>query len=218
MKKAIVLVFVVLLAISSIFAGEGSLFSFEVMPEEPLYKESISDPYAFLSSVHLMLIPKAEDNEFKINALVQDVATSEVFYDDFYYRGPRTASQNLYINMKLSGSASLFRVRFNGVNWVPSVDLDLNLAGYLNTVFWLYGANDTLDFDGSFMVAGSLRIADIVTIRAGIHHFSGHYGDETLSDFYSYNKIDFNKNGLIGNYTGSKAVEGHSYRFLSATE
>lgn len=218
MKKAIVLGIVVLLAISSIFAGEGSLFSFEVMPEEPLYKESISDPYAFLSSVHLMLIPKAEDNEFKINALVQDVVTSEVFYDDFYYREPRTASQNLYINMKLSGSASLFRVRFNGVNWVPSVDLDLNLAGYLNTVFWLYGANDTLDFDGSFMVAGSLRVADIVTIRAGIHHFSGHYGDETLSDFYSYNKIDFNKNGLIGNYTGSKAVEGHSYRFLSATE
>ncbi len=218
MKKAIVIVVVALLAISSIFAGGGSLFSFEVMPEEPLYKESISDPYAFLSSVHLMLIPKAEDNEFKINALVQDTDTSEIFYDDFYYRDPRTASQNLYINMKLSGSASLFRIRFNGVNRVPSIDLDLNLAGYLNTVFWLYGANDTLAFDGSFLVAGSVRIADIFTIRAGIHHFSGHYGDETLLDFYSYNKIDFNKSGLIGNYTGSKAVADHSYRFLSATE
>ena len=216
MKKAIVFALIVLLSLSSVFAGD--LFSFEVVPEEPLYKESISDPYSFLSYVHLMLIPKAEDNEFKIKALVQDVDTSEIFYDDFYYRGAREANKNLYINMKLSGSASLFRVRFNGANWIPSIDFDLNLAGYLNTVFWLSGANDTLDFDGSFMVAGSFRIADIVTIRLGIHHFSGHYGDETLSDFYSYNGIDFNKEGLIGNYTGSKAVDGHSYKFLSATE
>lgn len=217
MKKVLVFA-LALVAISFVFAGEGSLFSFELVPEQPLYKESIADPYSFLSYVHLMLVPKAEDNEFKIKALVQDVDTSKVFYDDFYYRDARKGNQNLYINMKLSGSASLFRVHFNGYNWVPTMDLDLNLAGYLNTVFWLYGANDTLDFDGSFMVSGSLRVAEMVTVRVGIHHFSGHYGDETLSDFYSYNQIDFNQDGLIGKYTGSKAQAGHSYRFLSATE
>lgn len=219
MKKVLFAVLVVVLAwggVSAAFAGD--MFSFELVPTEPLYKESISDPYAFLSAIHLMLIPKAEDNEFKINALVQDSATSEVFYDDFYYRNPRKASENLYINMKLAGSASLFRVRFNGANWVPSMDLDLNLSGYLNTLFWLYGANDTLDFDGSFMVAGNLRIADMVTLRLGIHHFSGHYGDETLEDFYAYNKVDFNNNATINNYTGSKNVDGHSYRLLSPTE
>lgn len=218
MKKVLFAVLVMVLAwggVSSAFAGT---FSFELVPAEPLYKESISDPYAFLSSIHLMLIPKAEDNEFKINALVQDTTTSEIFYDDFYYRNPRKASENLYINMKLAGSASLFRVRFNGMNWVPSIDLDLNLSGYLNTVFWLYGANDTLDFDGSFMVAGNLRVADMVTLRFGIHHFSGHYGDETLEDFYAYNKVDFNNNATINNYTGSKNAVGHSYRLLSPTE
>ena len=165
-----------------------------------------------------MLVPKAEDNEFKIKALVQDNDTKKVFYDDFYYREPRKANENLYINMKLAGSASLFRVRFNGENWVPSIDLDLNLSGYLNTLFWLYGANDTLDFDGSFMVAGSLRVADFITLRFGIHHFSGHYGDETLEDFYAYNKVDFNNDSRINNYTGSKGVDGGSYRMLSPVE
>ena len=217
-RKVLLVVIAVILAwggVGSAFAGD---FSFELVPNEHLYKESIADPYSFLTSIHLMLVPKAEDNEFKIRALVQDSDSKKIFYDDFYYRAPRKAKENLYINMKLAGSASLFRVRFNGVSWVPSMDLDLNLSGYLNTLFWLYGANDTLDFDGSFMVAGNLRIADAVTIRFGIHHFSGHYGDETLQDFYSYNKVDFNSDSKINNYTGSKGVDSGSYRLLSPVE
>lgn len=216
MRKAILLVFSLFICISFVFAGD--LFTFNLISGTPLYKESISDPYAFLTGIHLMLIPKAEDNEFKIKALVKDNTTGELFYDDFYYREPRDAKDNLYINMKLAGSTSLFRVRFNGVDKVPSMDFDLNLAGYLNTIFWLSGANDTLDFDGSFLVSGSFRVADIITLRFGMHHFSGHYGDETLGDFYNYNKIDFTNNSLIGNYTGSKSVEGHTYSFQSAVE
>lgn len=215
-KKFIVAALIALMSISVVFAGD--LFSFDVVANTPLYKESLSDPYAFRSVLHLMMIPKAEDNEFRVKLLVQDTTTNELLYDDFFYRGPRSASDNLYINMKLAGNASLFRTRFNGYKFLPSLDLDLNLLGYINTVFWLSGANDTLDFDGSYQVSASVRVADMLTFRLGMHHFSGHYGDETLEDMYSYNKIDFNNDGLIGNYTGSKAQAGHNYRFVSATE
>lgn len=211
--SSIVLVFLIL---SSLLAGD--VFSFSPVASSPLYKESISDPYAFTTRIHLMNIPKAEDNEFRINALVKDETTGKLQYDNFFYRDPRSPEKNLYLNMKLSGNASLFRVRYSGNDTLPSVDLDVNLLGYINTIFWLSGSTDTLDFDGSYQASLSLRVADSITMRFGIHHFSGHYGDETLGDFYAYNKIDFNNGGRINNYTGDKGVAGHDYTFLSATE
>jgi hypothetical protein len=47
-----------------------------------------------------------------------------------------------------------------------------------------FGKNYSLDYDGTFLVGGTLRFADLVTFRAGLHHFSGHYGDEILDQYY----------------------------------
>lgn len=48
-----------------------------------------------------------------------------------------------------------------------------------------------------------MRIADRVSSRFGIHHFSGHYGDEMLEKFYGYNEVNFAKtykSGSLFNY------------------
>ncbi len=216
MKKTLSTVILATMVLAALSAED--LFSFEFVADRPLFKESISDPYAFTASIHVMGVPKAEDNDFRVNCLVKDTGTGKLMYDNLVFRGQRKADDNLYINMKLPVSSSLFRTRFHGTGRLPSIDLDLNLLGYLNTVFCLYGANDTLGFDGSFQVSSTLRIADSFSLRFGIHHFSGHYGDEILQDLYSYNKVDFNDNGMIGNYTGDKGESGHQYRLLSQTE
>ncbi len=216
MKRLFFCIFIAVAVIATLSAGD--LFSFELAPDQPLFKESISDPYAFTTGIHIVMLTKAEDNNFKVSCLVQDVDSGKIMYDYLAIRDPLKPKDNLYINMKLSGSTSLLRTRFNGTDSLPSVDLDFNVLGYLNTLFCLYGASDTLDFDGSYQISTTMRIADMVSIRFGLHHFSGHYGDETLQKMYNYNKVDFNNTGIIHNYTGAKGESGREYRLLSETE
>lgn len=218
MKKTIAIVALVCLCM----VGFASGFHFSPVASTPLYKESISDPYSMTSVVHLTQVAP-EDNDFRITGLVYEKDHPEkVFYDEFKYTDKYDNenvrnNDNLYINMKLSGQASLFRFRFDGAKFLPSLDLELNLAGYINTFFWLSGANDVLDYDGSYLLGASMRVADRVTVRAGLHHFSGHYGDETLENLYSFNQVDF-KTGVIQNYTGAKAEAGKEYVLLSEVE
>lgn len=211
MKKAIVLGIVVLLAISSIFAGEGSLFSFEVMPQVPLYREPMADPYAFNSYLRIMIALDENQKPYKVNSIVVEHDPSDATGEKdraFYTLIPYSADagnkeNNSYVSMKTAISLGLFRVRFNGKDWIPAIDFEINVAGYINTIFNMFGKNDTLDFDGSYLLGASLRVADRVSFRFGIHHFSGHYGDEMLEKYYEYNQVDFSKtykSGSLFNY------------------
>lgn len=211
MKKAIVLGIVVLLAISSIFAGEGSLFSFEVMPQVPLYREPMADPYAFNSYLRIMIALDENQKPYKVNSIVVEHDPSDATGANdraFYTLIPYSADagnkeNNSYVSMKTAISLGLFRVRFNGKDWIPAIDFEINVAGYINTIFNMFGKNDTLDFDGSYLLGASLRVADRVSFRFGIHHFSGHYGDEMLEKYYEYNQVDFAKtykSGSLFNY------------------
>lgn len=85
--------------------------------------------------------------------------------------------------MKLGTSLGICRLRFEDVPFFKTLDAELNAAGYINTIFNLFGKNDVLDFDGSFQFGATARFNDMFSIRAGIHHFSGHYGDEMLEKY-----------------------------------
>ncbi len=224
MKKGIILGVLVILAISSVFAGGGSLFSFEVMPQVPLYREPMADPYAYNSYLRVMVALDESQKPYKVNSIVVEHDPSDTtgtndkaFYALIPYSADAAEAENKsYINMKTAISLGLFRVRFNGKDWIPSADLEVNIAGYINTIFNMFGKNDTLDFDGSYLLGASLRVADRVTFRFGLHHFSGHYGDEMLEKYYTYNEVNFQKrynSGSLFNYakTSSDADSSKEY-------
>ena len=54
--------------------------------------------------------------------------------------------------------------------------------GGINSVFQDFGGTDTLGFDGIWRLAATVRLLDTVSLRYGLHHFSGHWGDEIVED------------------------------------
>lgn len=84
--------------------------------------------------------------------------------------------ENMFMRLKLGDNVSLARLNMGPVR------LEAGFSGYLNSVFSLFGGSDVLGFDGSYGIYGAIDFFDIVTIRGGMHHFSGHYGDEIIDD------------------------------------
>ncbi len=208
-----------------------SLFSFDPLPAAPLYTEATADPYSFSTYVRILSALDNNQRPNKVKSVVIEHdradttgANDRAFYTLLPYSESALLQDNKnYINMKTAVSLGLFRVRFNGKDGIPALDFEVNLAGYINTVFNLFGGTDTLDFDGSYFLGSSLRIADTVTFRFGLHHFSGHYGDEMIADYYKYNEVDnssiYNSSALF-NYakTHSDANETKEYYLSGPVE
>ena len=206
MKKILVAFALILIIATPLFAD--SLFSFSVVADTPLYSESAADPYAF--STHLAVLRAMDPNKKPrmIKGVVvehpegaADRSEDVAFYKDMYYMDDALkADKNLYLHMKGGTAVGLFRTSFEGYKWVPKIDFEVSLAGYIDTIFNLFAKNEALVFDGSYFVGGSLRFADTVTVRFGMHHFSGHYGDEVIAKFNEYNGVDFSKTYEGGSY------------------
>ncbi len=211
MKKKLIALLFVTLSILPVFSSD--LFSFDLVPDKPLYTESASDPYGYTSRLNIVFALDSEKRPNKLNAIViekgTEGATDKAFYALLPYdEDGQKKSNNKYINMKTAVSVGLLRLSFAGKGWIPSVDAELNVAGYINNLFTQFCGADCLDFDGSYFLGGSLRFANTVTLRFGMHHFSGHYGDEVLNSFYRYNKVNFSKQ-----YKGSYSVYDGAYAF-----
>lgn len=224
MKKFI---FVVIAAVAilmgggmnSVFAGT---FSFDPMPQVPLFREPVADPYSFSSHLHILKALDENQRPNKVYAIIVEhdkgnSSSDRAFYDFLPYDDtPLETKNSTYINMKTAISLGLLRFSYDPEGWFPALDFELNLAGYINTIFNMFGKNDTLDFDGSFFVGASLRVAKCVSLRFGMHHFSGHYGDELLEKFYSYNEVNAEETyngGSLFNYakTHSSADSSKEY-------
>lgn len=83
-----------------------------------------------------------------------------------------------YLKVKPSLSFGLFRLNYK--------DYTTELYGQfgLNAVFSIGHGNDMLSFDGMYGLGISAAYKDLVKIRVGIHHYSGHYGDEVLDSMW----------------------------------
>lgn len=206
MKKVLIVLALVLVFATPLMAD--SLFSFSVLADTPLYSEASADPYAF--STHLAVIRAMDENRKPrmIKGVVvehpegaADRSQDRAFYKDMYYMDDALKKENnMYLHMKGGTSVGLLRTSFEGYKWVPRIDFEVNLAGYINTIFNLFSKNEALVFDGSYFVGGSLKVANTVTVRFGMHHFSGHYGDEVIAKFNAYNGVDYSKTYEGGSY------------------
>lgn len=65
------------------------------------------------------------------------------------------------------------------------------MAGGLNSVFKAFGGMDTLGFDGIWRLSETPKLFDVLAIRFGQHHFSGHWDDEKLEDLPKTGDADY---------------------------
>lgn len=199
MKK--VLTFALVLAVCfSTFATinltkDGSL-TLDIYNATPLYEESASDPYAFATRLgyDICLDPACRPTSILCN--VKDKAGESSYeYLPIAIEGDYVNAENkTYVSMKPAMTLSLLRFEYE-TDKCPKLQFEINLDGYINTVFNAWGRNHTLDFDGSYFIGGTFKALDKYALRVGIHHFSGHYGDEVLELLYSTNGIRFEDEG-----------------------
>ena len=180
-----ILVFVVVLAcvlssLSATYEFGTTGLSFTWAPIDPLFKESRAYQYNNNVAFRYLMAP-ADTKYLATDILVADGTANgeQGGYKRLSFKDPNTGN-NAYWNLKAAINTGLFRF-----SWHNYLQLELYLHGGLNTIFGAYGGVDVLGFDGFYGAGASLSVFDIVTLRFGFHHFSGHWGDETMNDFYS---------------------------------
>ena len=212
MKRTLILVLCILVCTSLFATYRKGCFSFEVAPQVPLYKESAADPYGYTFHFYMIknLDGKILDNIYSVvvnNEGAVPVAQYEKlkYADDSDRHG--ADDYTWYNYLKAGTTVSLFRIGFDGYKALPKAQLELTLGGYIDSMFTGWGKNTSLGYDGSYIIGGALKIADIVTLRAGIKHMSGHYGDEAFAKMIEKNHIDFASDSLPYTYTKIETEE-----------
>lgn len=169
------LVFIVCLAAKWDFGA----FKLDLSPMDPLYKESRAYPFANNVTFRYLIAPK--DNEYlPTDILVSDASLNggKGGYKRLSFKDPNVEN-NTYWNLKAAVNIGVLRL-----SYLDSYALEAYIHGGLNTVFGAYGGVDVLGFDGQYGAGAAFSLRDILVFRFGFHHFSGHWGDETIGDFY----------------------------------
>ena len=147
-------------------------------PNSPLYREAIADPHAMSSKLALLTMQDVDS----IPRFIRVARDGD--YADYYFRDDTQPQDNSYIHMKTAVNLGLMRFAWEGIGVIPKIELELALQGGITTVFNAFGSNRTPGFQGMYFLGMNSKIADTISLRFGIHHFSGHYGDELLYTFY----------------------------------
>jgi hypothetical protein len=102
---------------------------------------------------------------------------------------------NKMVQVSFGETLSLGRNTFTFDNCLSPISFDISMQGLLQS-FYQGGFDDNIGFDGIYFVGGTLRIADFISSRIGIHHYCSHYGDSILKSVYKYDSAnpDFDDN------------------------
>jgi hypothetical protein len=149
-------------------------------PNAPLYREALADPQAMSSKLALITMQDFESIPRFIRV------ANDGGYADYEFRNDNP-QDNSYIHMKTAVNLGFMRFSWLGSGVLPSVETEFSLQGGMTTVFNAFGGTRTPGFQGMYFIGVNTRIAGKIAVRFGLHHFSGHYGDEILGDFYGRN-------------------------------
>lgn len=175
--KKIIAILLTLITCFSLFA-EYSFFNddltFTIAPISPLYKENPAQSFANNIRFAMNISPK--DEKYAVNSVLVTTNDSEG-YVELPFKDASSHNTKFWY-MKSAADIALLRFEYK-----DAIKLEGYIHGGINTLFGAYGGVDALGFDGQYGGGINLSIFDTAILRLGIHHFSGHWGDEILNDF-----------------------------------
>lgn len=159
----------------------------------PLYKENSAGVYSNNVRFQYLISPKTDQSI--VNAILVSAKGDDgkPTYKELVVRKNRTAKDTNFWRMKAAFNAGLLRFTFKDI-----VSVEGFIHGGINTVFGAYGGVDVLGFDGQYGGGISVMLFNSFLLRFGIHHFSGHWGDEILADFYCNDNPSFHNPYIKG--------------------
>jgi hypothetical protein len=150
-------------------ADEG--FSFSWFKSSSLYPEPIAQPLSTVSTLNILSVLDGQPRTIRYAG--QD---SKEYKDYSIYDTPgKYANETMYVQLKTGLNIGFLRCSYKGI-----IDGELSLHAGLNSVFQGFGGASNLGFDGVFFFGAQTRLFRMATVRIGLQHYSGHYGDETL--------------------------------------
>jgi hypothetical protein len=177
-KKTAVLILCFCMLPCMLFAAEYSwmdgLIGLDLVPSVPLFEDIKFDPLSMSTSLRYLNFLNESAVPKTVRGIKYDPSDSQNGeYVDVVFN---SRNRNGFLNMKLGLNQGLLRMA------IGPVEAEFNLQGGLNTIFDLNGGSTALGFDGMYQIGLNMSIFDFVDLTFGMHHFSGHLGDELIED------------------------------------
>ncbi|NCB01324.1 MAG: hypothetical protein EOM67_04050 [Spirochaetia bacterium] len=181
MKKFATIALLSFCVLFSLSAKEDSFASFQWFNSKSLYRQSPTDVFNPSSTLEIMMIQSGQPRTVRVSPVGS--APDREYEDIPIFDGNKYIDETLYARLKTGVDVGLLRVGL----FHNDAQLELAFSGALNTIFQGFGGADNLGFDGIFFFGPQLRLFDRVSLKFGLQHYSGHYGDETIENYYHAN-------------------------------
>jgi hypothetical protein len=179
MKKFTAFVFLVLVVTFPVLATDSSVASFQWFNSKSLYRQSPTDIYSGLSTIEIILLQTGQPRSVRV--MPND--GSKVYEDIEIFTTGHYVDEKLYLRLKTGIDVGLLRLSL----FKKNAQLELAFSGALNAIFQGFGGADNLGFDGIFFFGPQIKLLDRISLKCGLQHYSGHYGDETIENYQSTN-------------------------------
>jgi len=164
---------------------------------QPLHEAYLADPWSATSRFQSIQVQGSGPSSIRASVIRDDAAEISSYpnateaisnyacvYQDIPFQD--AGSDYLYYGMKIGFNLGLSRLTWIGTGQFPTIAVEFSLQGSLNLVFNATGGTDMLGSDGTYFIGANASIGDMISLRIGTHHFSGHYGDEILERLFTY--------------------------------
>jgi hypothetical protein len=187
-KKFFACLFFCLFVFSSLYADFN--YQLDFVSLDPLYKEYFADrARPNLSINYLSFSEGFPDRVLQDNYNTHSTDVNEVKVWEF---DRILKPDGKMVEVSLGETMSLVRNTFTFDNWLSPISFDISMQGLLQS-FYQGGFDDNIGYDGIYFIGGTLRIADLVSMRIGRHHYCSHYGDAIVKAVKSHNNPSFNE-------------------------
>ena len=149
--------------------------SFRLVVRDSLYPEYLADPFSLTSGFKYLKLTNPSLGQ--PSTVLASNGEEYVQVPFAHFVPSEFSSHSTYWQIK--GFMNLHVARLELWN---AIKFETGLAGGLNTVFEEFGGTDTIGFDGLWRLSETVRFFDVLAVRFGEHHFSGHWGDEKLEE------------------------------------
>ena len=172
MKKTVAVLLALSCVCMSVFAGfeyELDLFSFD-----PLYKEYKADKNSANMQFNY-IYNFAGFPEY----IFQDSKSHNTGYTPEVFPVPGQRMVPWMGQLKVGEQLGLFRNTFRFDSFLSPISFDLSAQGMINLLFEGPMA-DMIGYDGVYFIGATASVADMVSMRFGVHHYCNHYGDALM--------------------------------------